>query len=472
MNLNNDSRRDFLKLSALSATFLGLPYLATSCNKKKDTEALLHKLSTTPKQKGEHVHELQVEPISQVRVGLIGVGNRGFSHLKQLKGLFPKALVCAICDSHKPNLERAKNLFDQDQHQPQLYGDSKEAWRQMVLQDDLDLIVISTPWNDHVPMCVAAMEAGKHVAVEVPAAMTLEQCWQLVDTAEQTQKHCIMLENVCYGNEELWVLNMVQQGVFGMLTHAEAAYIHDLKSLLFSKDYYVDQWRIDHHRKQDGNLYPTHGLGPVAQYLDIGRGDRFDVLVSMSSQPASLGEHSKTIEADNPLHGLNDFMHGDMNSSLIKTKQGRTILLQHDVVTPRPYSRINALGGTKAYHEGYPSRLSMQSHHHGHRWLDEESYKEMRQKYNHPIWHKLKKEIEIFGGHGGMDFVMLYRLIDCLNQGSPLDMTVYDAADWSVIVPLTKLSTEMGGYPLPFPDFSRGGWSEKRPLGIMIDFEG
>ncbi|MEM9849566.1 MAG: alpha-N-acetylgalactosaminidase, partial [Bacteroidota bacterium] len=317
-----------------------------------------------------------------------------------------------------------------------------------------------------VPMAVYAMEQGKHVAVEVPAAMTLEDCWKLVDTAEATQRNCMMMENVCYGDEELWVLNMVEQGVFGTLTYAEAAYIHDLRFLLFDQEGYYDQWRIRHHIAQDGNLYPTHGLGPVAQYLGIARGDRFERLVSMSSLEAGLTEHSVTVENDNEFFNRNDFVHGDMSNTLIKTAKGRSILVQHDVVTPRPYSRINALAGTKAYHEGYPSRLSMEAKG-GHHWLEAADYQAMREKYKHPIWTTLKAEIEANGGHGGMDFVQIYRLIDCLHRGMPLDMDVYDAADWSVVIPLSKLSVELGSVAVQFPDFTRGKWQGKRKLGIM-----
>jgi len=208
-------------------------------------------------------------------------------------------------------------------------------------------------------------------------------------------------------------------------------------------------------------------LGPVAQYLGIERGDRFDHLVSMSSLEASMHEYSLNVSSDNEFYNRNDFAHGDMNNSLIKTHNGRTILLQHDVVTPRPYSRINALAGTKGYHEGYPSRLSLASDDNGHKWLDEKEYKNMWDKYQHPIWTELKKEIEINGGHGGMDFVLFYRMIDNLNKGLPLDMDVYDGADWSVVVPLSKISVELGSVPVKFPDFTRGKWEGKRELGIM-----
>jgi len=308
------------------------------------------------------------------------------------------------------------------------------------------------------------MQHGKHVATEVPAAYTVEDCWKLVNTAEETRKNCMMLENVCYGSEELWILNMVKQGVFGTLTYAEAAYIHNLRGMLFNNSYY-NKWRIRHHLSRKGNLYPTHGLGPVTQYMDIERGDRLEYLISMSSPQASLTEHSKTIEPDNEFYDRSDFLHGDLNTSLIKTAKGRMIALKHDVVTPRPYNRINAIAGTKGYHEGYPSRLSLQEK--GHSWLNEETYQEYREKYEHPIWETMREEIEKHGGHGGMDFVEIYRLIDSLNKGLPLDMDVYDAASWSVVSPLSEISVEMEGVPVKFPDFTRGKWQEKRELGIL-----
>jgi hypothetical protein len=234
--------------------------------------------------------------------------------------------------------------------------------------------------------------------------------------------------------------------------------------MLFGDSYY-NKWRIRHHVKRNGNLYPTHGLGPVAQYMDIDRGDRFEYLVSMSSLQVSLTEHSKTVEPDNEFYNRSDFKHGDMNTSLIKTANGRMITLKHDVVTPRPYSRINALAGTKAYHEGYPSRLTIFGK--GHRWLDEETYNEYYEKYEHPVWETMREKIEKHGGHGGMDFVEIYRLIDNLNKGLPLDMDVYDAASWSVVGPLSEISVETGGRPVKFPDFTRSKWQKKRELGIL-----
>ena len=465
MTMALHNRRNFIKLSALSAGFLGLPlrdsYGHDTISKR------LEAISATRPRTNQHVAELQDDPIKQVKVGFIGLGNRGQNHVELVDALYPKAVVSALCDVRSDLIGKAGDLIKNQAIPAAQYGGSSEAWRIMLEREDLDLVIISTPWDDHVPMALYALQNEIHVAIEVPLALTFQGCWSLVDTAEAMQKHCMMLENVCYGDEELWILNMVNEGVFGDLTHAEAAYIHDLRSLMFSKTYYYNQWRLRHHIRQDGNLYPTHGLGPVAQYMGIGRGDRLEHMVSMSSKPASLAQYALQVEVDNEFYQHEKFLHGDMNSTLIKTQLGRTILVQHDVATPRPYNRINALGGTKAYHEGYPSRLSMDSHHNGHRWLDETIYKEMRLKYRHPIWDKLETEIKKYGGHGGMDFVQMYRLIDCLNKGKSLDMSVYDGADWSVVVPLSKISVELGSVPVKFPDFTRGEWKIKRKLGIM-----
>ncbi len=458
------NRRNFLKLSAITSAFLGMK--STFSYARDTVEENVASINQLRPRQGDSVIGLNTDPIKQVRVGLIGLGKRGPTHLAYVASLFPKASVVAICDVRKDRIDYALNLLKKQTNQPDIYTEKQGAWKKMVERDDIDLIIIATPWNDHIPMCLYSMQKGKHVAVEVPAAFTLEQCWQLVDTAESTQRHCMMMENVCYGDEELWILNMVAQGVFGTLTYAEAAYIHDLRDSLFSQNKYYHQWRIRHHQSKDGNLYPTHGLGPVARYLNIDRGDRFDHLVSMSTLQAGLTEHSKTVEKDNEFFNSADFVHGDMNNTLIKTDNSKVIRVQHDVVTPRPYSRINALAGTKAYHEGFPSRLSIKGRN-SHAWLNEADYQEMRIKYQHPLWKQYHDKIGNSRGHGGMDFLLIYRLIDCLNRGAPLDMDVYDAVGLSVVVPLSKLSIELGSAPIKFPDFTRGNWKEQRPAGIM-----
>jgi hypothetical protein len=458
-------RRSFLKASAFLGSLIGFSAKAGH----HAIEEQIAQLGHTPKALGASVIGLRAAPISQVRVGFIGVGNRGFGHVQQVFACGSKAKVVAVCDVQEKYTKRMKEWLDTKGVTDVSYYTGKlDAWKEMVKRDDLDLVLIATPWEDHVPMAVLAMQQGKHVAVEVPAAMTVDDCWKLVNTAEQTQRNCMILENVCYGDEELWLLNMANQGVFGNLTYAECGYIHDLRELLFSKDYYYNMWRIRYNEKHDGNLYPTHGLGPVAQYMGIDRGDRFNYLVSMSSKEANLSEDSATMtDPTNEYHGRKGYKHGDMNNTLIKTQQGRTILIQHDVVTARPYNRINMLAGTKAFHVGYPSRFARKGKDHG--YLKEDQYKALKEEYKHPIWAKMKDEIERNGGHGGMDFVMIYRLLDCFNRGLPLDMDVYDAASWSSVVGLTELSVKGGSVPVKFPDFTRGRWKEQRPLGIIAN---
>jgi hypothetical protein len=463
----NYHRRNFIKLSSATAAWFGLAPAANSKSVSfSQLDEWLNQEAPERSPGQSSVINLRKAPLDQVHVAMLGLGNRGTGQAKLVNALFPdKAKITAICDMRDIRIAPTLDTLKASGQNPAVYTGNKDIWMEMCRRDDVDLVVICTPWDDHVPMAVYAMQQGKHVAIEVPAAMTLQGCWDLVNTAEQMQVNCMMLENVCYGDEELWVLNMVQNGVFGTLTYGEAAYIHNLKDQLFQSEHYQDNWRMRYHLKQDGNHYPTHGLGPVAQYMSINRGDKFDHLVSMSTLQASLSEYSKTVESTNEFYNRTDFVHGDMDNTLVKTALGRTILVQHDVVTPRPYSRINALAGTKAYHEGYPSRLAIAGK--DHEWLDESTVKEYQDKYRHPIWEKLKEGIAKNGGHGGMDFVQMYRLIDCLNRGWPLDMDVYDATAWSSIVELSKISIELGSIPVKCPDFTRGAWEEKRQLGIF-----
>jgi hypothetical protein len=463
------SRRWFLKASALGAASLGLSDMVFA-SKNNLFGADPNPLTKVPPRTGESVIGLAAAPLKPVRVAVIGLGNRGADHVELVNALCPdKACLTAICDIRKEKVDEALGIIAKTTsgQKPATYSGTPDAWKEMISRDDIDLVIIATPWELHTPMAVLSMQKGKHVAVEVPAAQTMDECWELVNTSEETRKHCMMLENVCYGDEELWVLNMAKQGVFGTLTYGEAAYIHDLKELMFSDTYYYNMWRIRENIAHDGNLYPTHGLGPVAQYMDINRGDKFDVLVSMSSLQAGNTEYSKSVSPSSEFYDLKKFKHGDMNNSLIKTAKGRTILVQHDVTTYRPYSRINALAGTHGYHEGYPSRLSIKGN--GHGWLSDEKYNEYHDRYAHPIWTKLKSEIEKYGGHGGMDFVLIYRLIDCLNNGLPLDMDVYDGAAWSSVKPVSEASCARGSVPLEMPDFTRGAWEKERKLGILSE---
>jgi hypothetical protein len=463
----NFKRRTFLKNAAGLAALVGLP--GGHIFSKADADELIEAAAQTLPSNGKPVFGLKVPPIKQVKVAVIGLGNRGMEHARLVNAVgLGKAKITAICDIRENIANVCLAMLQKEGGQkPAVYAGKPDSWKEMCRRDDIDVVIIATPWEDHVPMAVYAMEQGKHVALEVPAALTIEECWQMVNTSEETQRNCMMLENVCYGDEELWLLNMAESGVFGTLTYAECAYIHDLRELLFSKTYYYNMWRIRHNEARDGNLYPTHGLGPVAQYMGIDHGDRFNYLVSMSSLQAGLDEYATAVESDNEFFNRRGFMHGDMNNTLIKTAKGRTILLQHDVVTGRPYNRINMLAGTKAFHKGYPSQMSVSGK--GHGFLKAEEYKEYQERYAHPLWKKLEAEAERNGGHGGMDFVMLWRMIDCLNRGVALDMDVYDGASWSVVTPLSELSVQLGSVPVKFPDFTRGYWKNDRKLGVMAN---
>lgn len=384
-----------------------------------------------------------------VRVGFIGVGGRGQGLLHNALGV-EGVQVVAIADAWEPSREGAvKRVIEAGQHPPRTFADYED----LCAQDDIDLVVIGSRWDDHVPQAVAAMESGKHAAVEVPAATTLADCWKLVETSERTRKHCVILENCCYGWSEMLVLNLVKAGVLGELTHGEAAYIHDLRSLLLA-DHSEGLWRREPHKTRDANHYPTHGLGPVARYLDIHRGDRFTRLVSMSSQPASLKAWgAANLPEDSPKRS-ETYVAGDMNSSLLQTAQGRTVLLQHDVVTPRPYSRLNLIQGTKGTFADYPPRIFVDGKSEHHDWQSLDDYKE----FEDPLWTNVGELARKLGGHGGMDFLMLYDLIQSMRDGAPPRIDVYDAAVWSAPYALSESSIAGGNVPVEFPDFTRGHW--------------
>ncbi len=412
-------------------------------------EAALDDLQTVPTAQGASMQGVPFVRRDEIRCGFIGVGSRGFGQLKQVL-LMAGARVAAVSDPTPECLERARaHALAVGQPAPALLAD----WRALCARDDLDLVYICSPWEWHVPQAVCAMEAGHHAAVEVPAAVTLDECWRLVDTSERTRRHCVILENCCYGRPELLALNLVRAGLLGTITHAEAAYIHDLRKTLLATSS-EGLWRRRPHGERDGNLYPTHGLGPVARYLDIHRGDRFVRLVSMSSRAAALSAYrDATLPSDDPRRAER-YRCGDMNSSLIRTARGCTVLLQHDVVTPRPYSRLNLVAGTRGAFCDYPPRVFLDGQA-THDWQPAAAFEE---RYDHDLWKRVGELALKAGGHGGMDFLMNYRLIQCVREGLPPDMDVYDAAAWSAPGPLSELSVALDNRPVPFPDFTRGRW--------------
>lgn len=368
----------------------------------------------------------------------------------------PFAEVTALADSVPEQVEKARDFCElrrPSRPSPKVYSGSESAWEALCERDDLDIVYICTPWDLHVPMALKAMACGKHAFVEAASAISNDDCWDLVDASELSRRHCVLLENCCYGENELFVLKMAQEGVFGTLTHAECAYIHDLRHLLFQNGG-EGAWRRRYHMRLNGNLYTTHGLGPACRYLGIHRGDTLTSLVSMSSPEAGLSEY-RSREGG---HEHEKYVCGDMNTTLIKTALGRTILLQHDTVSPRPYSRINMLSGTGGTFCDYPARLAIDSpQQYGLEapegscaWLGAADMEKMRERFTHPLWRDLNP------GNGGMDYVMNYRLLDCIRQGITPDINVYDFAAWCAVSELSVRSVESGSMPMEIPDFTRG----------------
>ena len=421
-----------------------------------------------PERKGKSMVGFRAAPLEKVRIGVIGVGHRGSGAVPRLAGI-PGVEITAIGDLYEERAaKQAKVLTDQGKPAPALSFGSKDAWRKVCEAKNVDLVYICTPWLWHTPMAVYAMQCGKHAVTEVPSAMTLEQCWQLVDTAEATQRHCMILENCCYGYNEMLALMLCRKNVLGELVHGEAAYIHDLRASNLNEESaggYQGQWRLEWAKQHTGNPYPTHGLGPVCQYMDINRGDRFESLTSMSTAQFGLSLAAVAKYGKSSAQAKTAYKLGDMNTTLIKTYRGRTIMVQHDTTSPRPYSRINLISGTRGVLADYPLRVALEPK--AHDWMDEKELEALKAKYVHPLWDKNGEAAKKAGGHGGMDYLMDLRLCHCLRNGLPLDISVYDAALWSSIVELSERSVLHGGAPVNVPDFTRGGWKTADPLGIV-----
>lgn len=402
------------------------------------------------------------EPLATVRVGFIGLGMRGSGAVRRFTFL-DGVEIKALCDLLPENVaESGRILSDKGLPAAAEYS-GEDGWKALCERDDIDLVYVCTQWQMHVEMAVYAMEHGKHVAVEVPAAMTVADCWRLVDTSERTRRHCMMLENCVYDFFELTTLNMAQQGLFGEIVHVEGGYIHNLAP--FWREY-QGNWRLKFNQNHRGDVYATHGFGPDCQLLNIHRGDKLDYLVSMDTKSVVGKAVAKEImDAD-------EFANGDQTTTMIRTSAGKTVLLQHNVYTPRPYDRLYQVVGSKGYASKYPIKgyafepeqlagavvdyenLST------HKFVPAAVRKELAERYKHPILHEVEEKAKQVGGHGGMDFIMDYRLVYCLRNGLPLDQDVYDAAEWSCIGELSAASIENGSKPVAIPDFTRGRWQK------------
>ncbi len=467
------NRRTFLKQSGLAgAGLLGTSWFGSACANTGDNpnEQLTELRKQAAKQPSQtfNMCGYAAPPIETVRIGFVGVGNRGSGAVQRMSYIQGVA-INALCDVQPKKAESAKQRIKSPGHEATLYTDGPEAWKTVCERDDIDLIYIATHWELHAPIALYAMEQGKHVAVEIPAATTAEDCWKLVETSERTRKHCVMLENCCYDFFELLTLNLVRQGFFGKIIHGEGAYIHDILDSLVDSGRRHDFWRLKENTHRNGNLYPTHGLGPICQAMDINRGDRMEYMTSMASDDFMLMEHARNKAEEYPELNkhIGSVPRGNMNTSTIRTTKGRTIMLQHDVTSPRPYSRIHLLSGTRATAQKYPLPGRISVGHEG--WLDEEELAKLDAQYTPPIVKKVGELAKKVGGHGGMDFLMDWRLIDCLRNGLPMDMDVYDAASWSIIGPLSEWSVANRSAPIDIPDFTNGAWENNQPIDISLE---
>jgi len=459
-----NSRRNFLQKTALGVGAYFLPAYASSAEDLDRIHEQARRQLTGPRfnMSGYATPKLDV-----VRVGFIGIGNRGFGAVERMTRI-EGVKINALCDLRPEQVEKARQLVAAAGHKPALYSGGPEVWKKLAERDDLDLVYILTPWAWHTPMAVFSMEHGKHVCVEVPAAKTIEEAWQLVSTSERTRKHCMMVENCCYDASELLTLSMARQGFFGEIVHCEGGYIHNLQELMFSKEHFYQMWELEEASQRVGNLYPTHGLGPLCQLLNINRGDRMDYLVSMSSNDFVTGPLAKKLAAGDAFYApyAGRTYNGTMNTSTIRTSKGKTILVQFDVSSPRPYSRIQLVSGTKGAGLKYPEPARYAT---GHEWLKPEEYRELEEKYMPPLLKKIGGLAKGIGDHGGMDFIMDWRTIDCLRNGLPLDQNVYDAALWSSVAPLSVWSVANRSGSIVVPDFTGGNWKTNAPVDISME---
>lgn len=448
---------------ALTIGFYSCTCQAGAKDKKSEPAMIRTEIPTRPAGQKDVVG-LRTAPLDTVRVGFIGLGMRGPGAVYRWTKIDGTSIK-ALCDLYPERVEAAQKILTDNGRPKAAAYSGEEGWKQLCERPDIDIVYLATPWLLHTPMAVYAMEHGKHVAIEVPAAMNLDECWQLVNTAEKTQRHCMMLENCVYDFFELTTLNMAQKGLFGDILHVEGAYIHNLEEFW---PYYQGNWRLDFNEKNRGDVYATHGMGPACQLLNIHRGNRMTYLVAMDSKPLT---GPKLVEKISKRDGK-DFKNGDHTMTMIQTENRQTMHIQHDVMNPRPYSRMYQVTGTEGFANKYPvegytfrsagkiegmpdhENLSM------HNFLPEDVKAELMKKYQHPIQKELENTAKQVGGHGGMDYIMDYRLVYCLRNGLPLDQDVYDAAEWSCLGELTTLSIENNSMPVEVPDFTRGSWKK------------
>ena len=422
------------------------------------------------------VINLATPKIQTVRVGFVGLGMRGPGAVERWTHI-PGVQIVALCDYEEARAEACQKYLKNAGLAPAAIYSGAEGYKELCKRPDIDIVYVATDWDHHFPVAMCAMQNGKHTAIEVPSAMNLEQCWDLINESEKTRKHCMILENCCYDWFEMNTLNMAQHGVFGEVIRAQGAYIHNLDD--FWEYYWKNPngsdaeklgWRMKYNKENRGDVYATHGLGPVAQALDIHRGDRMKTLVAMDTKSV----HGKEFVEKKTGKPCEDFRNGDHTTTLIRTEEGKVIEIQHDVMNPQPYNRLYQLTGTKGFANKYPSegyavdakQLAAAGHKpkvdnlSSHGFMPQSEKQALEQQYQHPILKKYGEEAKEVGGHGGMDFIMDSRLVYCLQNGLPLDMDVYDLAEWCSLAELGTLSMDHNNASVAFPDFTRGHWND------------
>jgi predicted dehydrogenase len=416
---------------------------------------------------------LKIPTDEKVRLGFIGTGGRGTWLLRLALGR-DDVEVNGVCDiKEEAANSAAKIVTDTGRKKPGIYSGSKESFRQLIARDDLDGVVIATPWLWHTPMAVAVMKAGKYAAVEVPAATTEEECWDLVNTYEETGMPCMILENVCYRRDVMAVLNMVREGLFGELVHCHCGYQHDLRQVKFNPGVEFGpgangeaEWRTFHSIYRNGDVYPTHGLGPIANYLNINRGNRFVTLYSVATKSRGLHEYIVQTAGENHPNADIRFKLGDIVTTLIQTAGGETIMISHDTNLPRPYSLGFRVQGTKGLWMKDGDQIYIEGVSEPHRWESSDKYLE---KYDHLLWKKYEEQAA-GSGHGGMDFFVIHAFIESVKRKVQPPLDVYDAAAWCVVSSLSERSIANGGEPQDFPDFTKGLWMMRKPVFGMGEF--
>ncbi|MEX0686359.1 MAG: Gfo/Idh/MocA family oxidoreductase [Balneolales bacterium] len=449
-----NNRRDFIKSSSIAAAgmFVG----------GKGNSGPNNPFPTTHRQ-SYNMHGHAAPALNTVRVGMFGVGNRGSGSVRRLASI-DGVEIKAICDLEEDRVQSAIESISAT-HIPDAYSGGKDEWKKVCERDDIDLIAIATPWHLHTPMAVYAMENGKHAYTELPAAGTIEECWQLVETSERTRRHCVQMSSSCHSGIQAVLLNMARQGFFGELIHAEGAYIHDLlRNYNFTKTKYHNMWRLNENIDRHGNLYPQHGFVPILQMMDLNCGDKMESLVSVSSNDFIMGETAKKLAEEdeywNPYVGRD--YRGNMNTSIIKTHKGRSIVLQHDVSSPRPRPSLPLISGTKGI---YSSRQFAYNHD---GWVSDEEFDRLVEEYTPEITKIFRQLLEQSSTErAGHSYARVnatdWRLIDCLRNGLPVEMDVYDAALSSSITPLSEWSVANKSKSVVAPDFTVGAWETNKP---------